>query len=135
MYHVRVTTSLLADAAIVAEGKLYIHGGGWDTISGASLPVAYPSFALVLVINLKATELTGDPLEIILVDDEGNSILKVTGHIEGGGAEKFPHKESVDTSLAVPFSGLVFHRAGVHTFKVLVAGNHIHSHNFWVNAS
>jgi hypothetical protein len=132
MYHVRVTTSLLADAATICDGKFYIHGGGWNSISSASLPVTYPSFALALVINLKITELTGDPLEVILVDDEGSRILKVTGHLESGGAEKFPDKDSVDTPLALTFPGVVFQRTGVYTFKVFVAEKHIHSLDFSV---
>jgi hypothetical protein len=129
---VRVTTSLLADAATVAEGKLYIHGGGWDSINGASLPLSYPSFALVLVMDLKVTELTGDAFEIVLVDDQDSRILTVTGHLDTDGPDKFPRNESVSTPLAVTFPGVVFQRTGVYAFKVFVAGKHVHSLNFSV---
>ncbi len=132
MYHVRVTTSLLADAATVADGKLYVHGGGWDAINAAALPLTYPSFALALVLDLSVPELTGDKVEIVLVDGEDNRILSVTGHLESGGPERYPNKASVNLPLALPFSNVPFARPGIYTFKVSVAGEQIHSLDFLV---
>jgi hypothetical protein len=129
---VKVTTSLLADAAIIADGKLYVHGGGWDSISGASLPLTYPSFALVLVMELDVTELTGAQLLITLVDDVDTQMLSVTGHLETDGVKKFPNRKSINMPLAVTFPGVIFTRAGNHAFKVVVDGGEIHSLNFTV---
>lgn len=123
---------MLADAATVAEGKLYIHGGGWDSISNPSLPVTYPAFAFVLVMDLEVTELTGDELLIELVDDEGSRILNVTGHLETDGPERFPNRTSISMPLTLTFPHVTFARAGVYTFKVHVARKHIHSLKFSV---
>lgn len=37
---------LLADAAIATDGKHYIHGAGWDTITSASFPTVHPLLSL-----------------------------------------------------------------------------------------
>jgi hypothetical protein len=73
MYHMQVTTALLADAAQVANGKLYIHGAGWDTIHAAAFPTTHPTFALALVFRVEYSEaLVNIPIRIALVDDDEN---------------------------------------------------------------
>lgn len=134
MYHMKVTTSLLADAATVAEGKLYVLGGGWDSISSASLPVTFSSFALALVLEMKVNELIGDEVEVVLVDDENSQILRLTGHLEEEGAERYPDRKSINLPLALTFPQVNFVRAGLYTFTIYVAGEAIHSHPFLVNA-
>ncbi len=44
-----LTTAMLADAAQVQGGKLFVLGGGFDTISAQSLPVVHRSLAVALV--------------------------------------------------------------------------------------
>jgi hypothetical protein len=66
-----LTTAMLADAAIVQAGKLYIHGGGWDSISVESLPATHPTLALALILRIEYAEALQDiPLLIELVDED-----------------------------------------------------------------
>lgn len=71
----KITTALLADAARVEQGKLYIHGGGWDTIFTAATPVMQPSIALVLMFQIEYSEaMKPIPVEIELRDADENSV-------------------------------------------------------------
>jgi hypothetical protein len=62
---------LLADAAQMADGKLYVIGGGWDTIKNPALPSA-----LILRVgvawdasNVKHT------VELVLEDEDGRQVM------------------------------------------------------------
>jgi hypothetical protein len=133
MYHVRVTTSLLADAATVCDGKLYVHGAGWDVINGPGLPVMYPAFAVVLVIEMDVSELTGDDVQVVLVDDEASQLVTMTGHLETADPARYAPRTSIKLPLALPFQGLTFARTGNYAFKVSVGGTEIHSLDFSVH--
>jgi hypothetical protein len=47
---------MLADAAAVVEGKLYVHGGGWSDLVVDAVPTTYPTFALVFALELEDSE-------------------------------------------------------------------------------
>jgi len=51
-----LTTAMLADAAQVAGGKLYVLGGQWDRLLVAGFPAVHPAMAVVLVIRVEYTE-------------------------------------------------------------------------------
>lgn len=64
--------AMLADAATVAAGKLYVHGGGWCILAVHTLPVVYPSFALAFMLELDEADVTRTfPLSVDLVDSSG----------------------------------------------------------------
>ena len=67
---------ILADSVAVAEGKHYIHGGGWDTLFALTFPALHPvlGFAARLRVPLEETsqELA---VEVDVQSEEGNSIL------------------------------------------------------------
>ncbi len=80
---------VLADAATAADGKLYIHGGGWNRINVASFPVVY-SFALGIQFRIPWTD-TNVPctIEFDVVDEDERSIFpdeakKIKGEITAG---------------------------------------------------
>jgi hypothetical protein len=52
----RVTCALLADAATAVAGKLFVHGGGIDTIYVQRVPAIHPSLSLVLGILFEPTD-------------------------------------------------------------------------------
>ena len=75
---VQIDYVVLADAAVVAEGKQYIHGGGWDTLHVASFPASHPSLAIAFRVRLPWQDTTKvHGLELDVVDVEGRSILPV----------------------------------------------------------
>ncbi len=73
----RVTTALLADAAIAANGKLYIHGGALDAIFVPQVPAAHPSLALALAISATREEY-GRPVwfTVDLIAPSGQRLLR-----------------------------------------------------------
>ncbi|MDJ0792517.1 MAG: hypothetical protein QNJ71_11530, partial [Acidimicrobiia bacterium] len=71
----RLTSALLADSAQVQNGKLFILGGGFDTISVRSLPAVHRSLTLAMVAEVDPDERQRDlELEIKLIDEDGAAI-------------------------------------------------------------
>jgi hypothetical protein len=52
---------VLADAVSAAEGKHYIHGGGWDTLFVSSLPATHPMIGVAVRLRIPWEE-TGQQL-------------------------------------------------------------------------
>lgn len=67
---------ILADAAAVADGKHYIHGGGWDTLAAPAFPAAHPLLAVAVRLRIPWSD-TNLPhlLEVDVIDADGRSIL------------------------------------------------------------
>ena len=81
---------MLADAATVADGKLYVHGGGWSYLIVDEVPTEYPSFSLVFVLEMNGSETPGRiPLDLEVVSGD-SPVAGVRGWLEvpgdGGGA-------------------------------------------------
>ena len=103
---------MLCDAAQVAEGKLFILGGGWSLIG----PGAMPS-AIAMKVDVGWHE-AGRPhhWELFLVDEDGRPVIvegaegpqpiEVRGDFEVGRPEGVPEGSPVDIALAVNFSPL-----------------------------
>jgi hypothetical protein len=67
---------VLADAASVADGKLYIHGAGWDVIRALSFPAAHPLIAVAIRLRVPWADTNQrHTLELDAVDADGQSIL------------------------------------------------------------
>lgn len=135
MYHVRVTTSLLADAATVCDGKLYVHGGGWDQLASPSLPFTQSAMAVVLVVEMEQSELETQPHGFAgtLVHDDGEPLgVSVTGRIVAGDLSGHVSGSPVRLPMAISFQGVLFPRAGTYRFQALVDDAVIHSIEFAV---
>ena len=52
----RVTSAMLADSAQVQAGKLFIIGGGFDTIRTRSVPALHKALAVVMVVEVDPAE-------------------------------------------------------------------------------
>lgn len=115
-----LVVAMLADAAQVANGKLYVHGGGWDTMFAAQFPVIHPTLAVVTVFRVEYDEaLQPINLEIDLIDEDDSpqgfqvaGILEV-GHAAGtkrGAPSLFPNQVTVNA--------LRFDSAGMYRFRV-----------------
>lgn len=117
----QVTAAMLADSAVVVDGKLYIHGGGWDTIYTAVAPVKHPTLGLVLIFKLEWHEANEDiPLGFELVDEDrrtnlvhGTSVMRVgtPPHVKKGAPLFQPFAQMIH--------GVEFPALGRYTFRVL----------------
>ena len=68
----QVTSLMLADAATVADGKLYVHGGCWNTIVTPQIPTIHPTLALAVVFKLNWHEANENlPVVFELVTEDG----------------------------------------------------------------
>src|SRR5947207_264181 len=74
---------VLADAVAASEGKLYIHGAGWDTIVTREWPATLTA-AVGILLRVPWGD-TNEPhvIELDIVDADGKSILPPPGPLRG----------------------------------------------------
>jgi hypothetical protein len=119
---------ILADAAVVAEGKHYIHGGGWDTLHAPTLPVIHPSLAIAFRVRVPWQEAAkAHSLELDVVDAEGRSILPAPpGPPQGSiNVERSAHQLPGDDQvlpLVFNMMNLQLTRAGSHAVVLRIDG-------------
>lgn len=111
---------MLADAAAIAEGKLYVQGGGWDSVMASQMPLIYPALGLVLTFKIDWHEANED-LKILIefVNEDGKNagvrfelLLRVS---PGPTAKK---GSDLYQSAAQMFYGLRFENYGTYRFQV-----------------
>ena len=104
---------MLADAARVADNKLYVFGGQWDRLYTHSFPATHAGLTVVLVIEVSYAEaLTDHHLRVALMRDgepmgpEARGLINV-GHAPGTtpGAPSY-------VPIALPFEQIVFATTG-----------------------
>ena len=119
-----VISAMLADAATFFNGKLYIHGGGWDILVVRQFPAAHPSMALALLLSADASEAPGTgELRVQLVDEDGNDVG--VGAAVGMGIALGPlHKPGQRNlaPIAIPFNGIRFEQPGTYEFRLFWNG-------------
>jgi len=119
-----ITSAMLADAASAFDGKLYVHGGGWDQLVVRQFPTAHPTMTLVMLLAADASEAPGTgELRVQLVDEDGNDVGVGAAAAMGIGMSPL-HKPGQKTLLpiAIPFNGIRFEKAGTYEFRVFWNG-------------
>jgi hypothetical protein len=118
-----LTRTMIADAAVVQAGKLYIHGGGWDGIQANALPVTHPSLAIAFVMRVEYSEaLTDIPILIELLDDENPAGPRLEGTIRVGHPAMAQPGNPIFVPQAVTFNALQFTSYATYRFRVSSAG-------------
>lgn len=116
---------LLCDAAAVAEGKLYIHGGGWSIIRQPSTPTP---MALAIKLSIPWDQ-TNEPHQITarLLTEEGDEVdlgagpIMAQGKIEVGRPSGLKRGTAIDAPLALEFGSLALD-AGGYVWKLDIDG-------------
>lgn len=80
----KLVFAMLADAATVAGGKLYVHGGGWRTLQVDGVPTTHPSFSLVFMLELDADDAGATTSLDVDLEVDGEPVASVRGWIETG---------------------------------------------------
>jgi hypothetical protein len=124
----KMALAVLADAAVAnpVDGKMYIIGGGFDTLAVQRFPAQHPALALALQLLVAPSE-CGRPkkLEVHAVDADGRPFQPPFT------VEVTPPRNPIDPGLPTPiglvgtFQQLQFAKPGEYAFNVLVDGSEI----------
>lgn len=121
-----VDFALLADSAQVMGGKLYILGGGWNTLFVNRFPVRHPSLAVGLRIRVpwSLTDRTVT-VGLDLEDEDGGRVLPtapITQAIKVSRAPMMPEGSDIVIARSFTFSNLTFEKPGGYAFLITIDG-------------
>ena len=123
----RVTTAMLADSAQVQGGKLFVLGGGFDTITTRSLPAVHRSLAVVLVVMVGPDERHRDlEIHINLLDEDGQEIgLHAQGKLRVGAPPNLPPGASSTVPMVSSFANVQFPEVKGYVFSIKHEGEEL----------
>lgn len=118
---------MLADAAQVQAGKLFVLGGGFDTISVRSVPAVHRSLTLAMVAEIDPDERQRDlELTIRLIDEDGTSVgVEAKGRLRVGAPPNLPPGSSSVVPIVSPFHNITFPDAKGYAFVVSLNDNEL----------
>lgn len=140
----------LADSVVVAEGKLYAQGVGWNMILPQTLPHRQPRIGIGMLIRVPYTA-TNQPHRFVLrVDDQDGNALpigdapagtetpdgkvrRIEGEFNMGRPPTISPGDEQIVPLAVNIDGMVFEDAGAYRFVLEVDGTEVKSLPFRLN--
>ena len=116
----RFTSAMLADAAQVSAGKLYVMGGAFDTISARSFPAIHRSLTLALVAEVGPADRNRDlELVITLLNEDGAETgVKSEGKLRVGAPAGLPAGAMTLVPMASVFMNVRFPTPGGYVFVV-----------------
>lgn len=116
----RFTAAMLADAAEVASGKLFVLGGAFDTIRARSFPATHRALSVVLVAEIGPGDRNRDlPITIRLLDEDGNDVgIQSEGKLRVGAPAGLPAGASSLVPMVSAFSNVRFGEPGGYVFIV-----------------
>lgn len=119
-----VTLAVCCDAANVSrEGKLNLLGI-FNSIHAAEFPCTHPHLALVLRVEARLGEEGTYPLEIKLVDEDGQQLFDIGGQLSLQGAE--PGRPMTAQTI-MDINNLQLPRPGTYAFEIFLDGHHSRS--------
>lgn len=116
----RLTTAMLADAAQVQGGKLYILGGGFEMIRARAMPVIHRNINVALVVEVGAEERNQDlDLVIDLIDEDGKAMgVQARGRLRVKDQPILPPGSPSVVPLVSPFYNVRFPEPKGYTFVI-----------------
>lgn len=119
-----VDFALLADAVQVVQGKLYVLGGGWDTLFVTQFPARYPTLGLGLRVRVPWS--WTDQVLVIgvdLQDEDGGRVLPTPPVAQGvkvARPQGIPEGSDVGVARSFTFNNISFPSAGAFSFVVML---------------
>jgi hypothetical protein len=117
---------LLCDSAQVADGKLFILGGGWSIVGG---PIATMALAIKLDVDWNEAEID-HKWELILVDADGAQVLVETpegkipiaikGNFKVVKPELVPAGSPIDLALAINVGPTKLEPGNRYTWRLII---------------
>ena len=124
----QVEFAFLADAVQAVAGKLYVIGGGWDTLFSGSFPMRHPTMGLGLRIRVPWSSLDEFTLAVDLVDEDGTSLFKgreLSQRIRVRRPAEMPAGSDLGVVRAFTFNNLAFPAEGGYAFRITVDGDEV----------
>lgn len=126
----QVDSAILADYVQENNGKLYITGGGIDTlfVNSNILPVRHPSIGIAFRLILSPAELfRTHHLEILLVNADGGRLATVNAQIRVDSPPQGTSGWPISVPLAINFTNLEFPSLGDYQFELMLNNSSIKS--------
>ncbi len=120
---------LLCDAAQVADGKLYILGGGWSVTGPMPVPSAIAVkvevdwYEVEQIHNWEISLVDEDGHPVLVETPEGDHELHVRGEFEVAKPEGLPAGSPVDFSLAINMGPLPLENGRRYSWRLAIDGN------------
>ncbi|REK12246.1 MAG: hypothetical protein DWQ40_11750 [Actinobacteria bacterium] len=117
-----VDVALLADSVQAVRGKLFILGGGWDTLWVRNFPARHPSLAIGLRLRIPTSWHSDEVrLSVELQDADGSAIFPqpLTQQIRIP-SQTDPETTDLGLVRSFTFNNLVFPREGSYSFVISV---------------
>ncbi len=133
-----VDVALLADAVQAVRGKLFILGGGWDTLWVHRFPARHPSLAIGLRLRVPVSWAKEElKLSVELQDADGHALLPrpLSHDIKLPTQSQHP-PNATDFGLirSFTFNNLMFEREDAYSFVISVDGEPVSRLRFTVRA-
>jgi hypothetical protein len=133
-----VDVALLADAIQAVRGKLFVLGGGWDTLWVTRFPARHPSLAIGLRLRVPVSW-TSDKLRLAveLQDEDGKPLLPAPLAHEvklPGEAPHPPAATDYGVIRSFTFNNLRFDHEGAYSFVISVDDEPVSRLRFSVRA-
>jgi hypothetical protein len=130
--------AFLADSVVVAEGKIYAQGAGWNVINASRVPTRHDRIGVAFVVRVPYTATNQDhTFELRLEDADGRRLTfgddpEGQGRIEALGSQfnvgrpptLKPGDEQV-VPFAVNINGLPLEKAGNYRFVISIDGDDV----------
>jgi hypothetical protein len=121
-----VDLAMLADAVQAVQGKLYILGGGWDTLYVTSFPARHPSLAIALRLRVPwSPQQRTIHLGVELQDADGGLLLpggRLVHEVPVSGREGEMDRADISLVRSFTFNNLAFDGPGDFSFVISVDG-------------
>jgi len=123
----KLTSAILCDAAQVQSGKLFILGGGFDTINVPGLPATQRNLSLAMVAEVGQEDRQRDlELNIELVDEDGKPVgVEAKGKLRVGASPNLPPGAPSVVPIVSPFQNITFAEAKGYAFVVSLEGEEL----------
>ena len=118
-----VDVALLADSVQAVRGKLYVLGGGWDTIWVRAFPARHPSLGIGLRLRVPSSW-AGDTLKLSveLQDADGKALLPrpLSHNVHIHPQARSPLTTDFGIVRSFTFNNLTFGGGGSYSFVISV---------------
>lgn len=112
---------ILADHAETLNNKLYLMGGGWQTLTVNTLPAPH-TLAVAVAFSVPGDETNQiHDIQIEVADQDGKSLLTLDGQFEVGRPAGIPKGGAQRVQMAINM-GLQFERLGDYIITTRIKG-------------